>query len=91
MLHGMATVTVRVIPRSGRIEVARSAGGEVVVRVRAAPEGGRATAQAAAALASFLCIPKGAVTLRTGARSRTKVFALEGLSEERARRAFDAL
>jgi hypothetical protein len=48
MLHGeMATVTVRVVPRSGRTRGEASAAGDV--------------------------------SLRTGSRSRTKVFAVRGL------------
>jgi uncharacterized protein len=91
MLHAMATVTVRVIPRSGRTEVVRGPSDEIVVRVRAAPERGRATAEAAAALASFLGVPKTAVTLRTGPRSRVKIFALEGVSDDSLLAALDTL
>jgi uncharacterized protein YggU (UPF0235/DUF167 family) len=79
MLHGeMATVTVRVVPRSGRTRVEAGAAG-VVIRVRAAPEGGRATLEAAEALASAVGVPARDVSLRTGARSRTKVFDVRGL------------
>jgi hypothetical protein len=87
----MATVTVRVIPRSGRIQVERGPSGEVVVRVRAAPERGRATSEAAAALASVLGVPKSAVKLRSGSRSRTKIFDAEGVSTERLSEVIDAL
>jgi uncharacterized protein YggU (UPF0235/DUF167 family) len=81
MLHGeMATVTVRVVPRSGRTRVEAGAAG-VVIRVRAAPEGGRATREAAEALATAVGVPARDVSLRTGARSRTKVFDVRGLDE----------
>jgi uncharacterized protein YggU (UPF0235/DUF167 family) len=80
MLHlDMATITVRVTPRSGRTVVEGGAGG-VIVRVRAAPEGGRATAEAARALAERLGVPKTRVRLRSGVRSRTKTFDVDGLS-----------
>ena len=80
MLHRvMATITVRVTPRSGRTAVERGPSG-VAIRVRAAPEGGRATAEATAALAHALGVPRTAVRLRSGERSRTKVFEIEGLS-----------
>jgi hypothetical protein len=80
MLHaGMGTVTVRVTPRSGRTAVEATAGG-VVVRVRAAPEGGRATEEARQALAEALGVPASGVSLRSGARSRTKVFEVNGLT-----------
>jgi uncharacterized protein YggU (UPF0235/DUF167 family) len=87
----MTTVTVRVIPRSARIQVERGPSGEVVVRVRAAPERGRATSEAAAALASVLGVPKSAVKLRSGSRSRTKIFDAEGVSTERLGQVIDAL
>lgn len=81
MLHGgMATVTVRVVPRSGRTAIEAGAGG-LIARVRAAPEGGKATEEARRALAEALGIPPSRVLLRTGARSRTKVFEVEGMSE----------
>ncbi len=90
MLHlDMATITVRVAPRSGRTAVESGPDG-VVVRVRAAPEGGRATEEAARALAEELGVPRTRVRLRSGARSRTKTFDVDGLSaqdlEQRMRR-----
>jgi uncharacterized protein YggU (UPF0235/DUF167 family) len=82
MLHAVMTlVTVRVVPRSGRTNVAAEDDGRVVIRVRSAPEGGRATAAAARALADALGVAPGRIALRSGARSRTKVFAIDGLSE----------
>ncbi len=80
MLHlDMASITVRVNPRSGRTAVENGPDG-LVVRVRAAPEGGRATDEAARALADAVGVPRTHVRLRSGARSRTKVFDVEGLS-----------
>ena len=80
MLHGdVGTVTVRVVPRSGRTRV--DAGDEgVVIRVRSPAEGGRATDEARRALASAVGVPPSSVRLRSGARSRTKVFEVDGLS-----------
>lgn len=76
----MATISVRVIPRSTRRTVDASAGG-VTVRVHSPPAGGRATQEARRALAEALGVPPARVTLRSGVRSRSKVFAVEGLSE----------
>ena len=82
MLHGkMASVTVRVVPRARRPGVEAGPDG-VVVPVQAAPEGGRATEQARLALAGALGLPTSHVLLRTGARSRTKVFEVRGLDVE---------
>jgi uncharacterized protein len=86
MLHAVMTlVTVRVVPRSGRTVVSVGDGERVVIRVRSAPEGGRATAEAARALADALGVAPGRIGLRSGARSRTKVFAVDGLAEPEVR------
>ena len=75
MLHAaMDTFTVRVVPRSGRTTVREEADGTLTIRVRAAPVDGAATREAAKALAAHLGLPASAVRLRTGHRSRTKVF-----------------
>jgi uncharacterized protein len=55
-----------------------------VVRVRAAPEGGRATEQARRALAEALGVPGSAVGLHRGTRSRAKVFEVAGLGQPEA-------
>jgi len=70
----MGAISVRVVPRSGRTSVEEGADGVLVIHVRSAPEGGRATAEAAKALAAHLGVPPSRVRLRTGARSRYKVF-----------------
>ena len=80
-----AIITVRVVPRAGRTTLERR-GDVLVMRVRAAPEGGKATAEAAAALAEALAVHKGAVRLRTGVRSRVKTFHVDGLSQAEAER-----
>ena len=76
----MTRVTVRVVPRAGRTAVALDDRG-IVVRVRAAPERGRATEEARRALASAVGLPPSAVTLRSGAAARTKVFEIDGLGQ----------
>jgi len=81
----MALVTVTVTPRSGRTSVEAGPDG-IRVRVRAAPEGGRATREAAAALADALGVARSAVRLRSGARSRTKRFEVDGLAQAEAER-----
>ena len=75
----MGRITLRVVPRSGRTKVEVGAD-EVVVRVRSAPERGRATDEAARALADALDIAPGRVQLRSGARSRRKTFDVEGMT-----------
>jgi uncharacterized protein len=80
MLYDVATVTVRVVPRSPRPRVERRADG-VVLRVRSPAEEGRATEEARRLLAKAMAVPRSAVSLRTGARSTTKVFDVGGLTE----------
>jgi len=82
----MGRITVRVVPRSARTGVDGGPEGPLI-RVRAAPEGGRATAEAARALATALGVPPSAVRLIRGGRSRIKTFAVEGLSDEALREA----
>jgi uncharacterized protein len=79
MLYDVTTLTVRVVPRSSRAAAERDRG-ELVLRVRAPAEGGRATEEARRLLAESLGVPRSAVTLRRGVRSRTKIFQVEGLA-----------
>jgi len=79
----MGLVTVRVGPRSSRTSVGLVDRG-ILVRVRAAPEDGRATEEARRALAEALGVPGSGVSLRRGGRSRTKVFEVEGLDQRQA-------
>jgi hypothetical protein len=77
----MGAVTVRVVPRSGRVAVEVGEQG-VTVRVRAAPEGGRATEQARRALADALHVAPSRITLVRGARTRVKTFEIAGLTAD---------
>lgn len=76
-------VAVRVTPGASRARV----GGvwrrgddapRLVVRVPEAPEGGRATAAVATALAAAFGVAKSAVTLKQGGASRLKTYLVEG-------------
>ena len=78
-------VEARVVPRSRpRCEVVE---GRLVIGVAAAPVGGAATGEARRALAKVLGVAASKVKLERGARSRTKVFSIEGISVSAARRA----
>jgi len=79
----VGSLTVRVVPRSQRARVEVSTEG-IVVRVRAAPEGGRATEEARKALADALGSPPSEVTLRRGRRAREKVFDLARMTKAEA-------
>jgi uncharacterized protein YggU (UPF0235/DUF167 family) len=78
-----------VTPRSARPGVGPGRDGPEI-RVRAAPEAGRANAEAARALAIAVGVPPTAVSLVRGGRSRVKTFAVEGVSDEALRDALSA-
>ena len=71
-------MTVRVRPGAGRTAVGGEHGGALVVRVAARAVDGRATEAALAALAAAFGVRRSAVTLVTGATSRTKVVDVAG-------------
>jgi len=77
----MATITVRVTPRSSKpgVEVRD---GRVVVRVASPPVDGRATEEARRSLARALGVAPTRVRLRSGAAAREKVFEVGGLTDE---------
>jgi len=78
------TVAVGVIPRSPRPGVVVEERG-LVIRVRAAPEGGRATEEARRRLAEALGVSPSTVRLRTGMTSRAKTFEVAVLGPEDVR------
>jgi hypothetical protein len=74
-------IAVRVTPRSSRdaIEGVDEAG-ELRVRVTAPPADGAANAAVVKLLAKTLGVPKGAVTLASGATSRHKRLRIDGVA-----------
>jgi uncharacterized protein len=78
-----ALITARVRPRSRPGLEASEAG--LMISVAAPPVEGRATEEARRVLAGALGVAPNALRLRTGKRSRTKVFLVVGLSSDEAR------
>ena len=76
-------VTLRVRPGAGRTAVGGAHGGALVVRVSAPAVDGRATEAALAAVAEAFGVRRRAVTLVSGATSRTKVVDVEGGDPQR--------
>lgn len=76
----MGVISVRVSPRDPRPGVELTSAG-LKVRVSSAPEDGRATEEARRLLASALGVPPSRVSLKAGARSRAKLFEVEGIDE----------
>ena len=71
-------VTVRVRPGASRPGVGGEHDGALVVRVSARAVDGAATAAALAAVAAAFGVPRGAVSLMSGASSRTKILDVAG-------------
>jgi uncharacterized protein YggU (UPF0235/DUF167 family) len=74
----MVRITVRVRPGSAHPGVGGEHDGALVVRVSARAVDGQATAAALAAVAAAFGVRRRAVTLVTGASSRTKIVDVAG-------------
>ena len=74
-----ADLHVRVQPRAKRDEVVGERGGALVVRVTAPPVDGRANEAVCALVAKRVGVPKSAVSVVRGARSRDKVVRIAGI------------
>lgn len=74
-----ATLVLRVTPRSGAPGIGPWRGGVLEVRVAQQPIDGAANTAALAAVAAALDVPRSAVRLVGGARSRHKRVAVAGL------------
>lgn len=77
---------IKVVPRAGREEIAGERDGCVLVRVRAAPEDGRANAAVRRLIAARLGVRVAEVELLRGERSRRKTVRIAGLAAAEARR-----
>jgi len=76
------TLTLRVTPRSPVPRVGPWRDGILQVRVARPPAGGEATAAALVAVAAALDVPRSAVRLVQGARSRHKRVVVVGLTAD---------
>jgi len=76
------TIAVRVVPRASRDEISEVLDNALKVRLQAPPLEGKANAALVRFLSKVLNIPKGHVSIRTGAKGRNKQVLLKGLSAE---------
>ena|SRR2546430_13145300 len=79
-------LSLKVVPKSSRNAVAGWVGDLLKVCVTAPPEHGKANAAVIETLARTLGVPRGAVRIIAGTRSRRKVVDVEGLDEHEVRR-----
>ncbi len=77
----VATLVLRVTPRSTTPGVGPWRDGVLHVRVRRPPTEGQATAAVLVAVAAALGVPRSAVSLATGPRSRLKRVTVDGLTQ----------
>jgi uncharacterized protein YggU (UPF0235/DUF167 family) len=80
-------IAVRLTPRARADEIVGERGGVLLVRVVAAPEGGRANAALCRLLAKRAGVGVRSVSVVRGAVSREKIVRVEGISAEGLRRA----
>jgi uncharacterized protein (TIGR00251 family) len=78
-------ITVRVVPRSGHSGLAGTRDGAVLVRLHTAPADGAANAELIELIADALGVPKRAVSIASGIRSRRKTVHVSGVSEDHVR------
>jgi uncharacterized protein (TIGR00251 family) len=83
MIHptadGGVLIDVRVIPRAGRRGVSGTRGDALLVRLNAAPVDGAANAELLEVIAEALGVPKRAVSIVAGERSRQKRVRVEAI------------
>jgi uncharacterized protein (TIGR00251 family) len=79
------TLRIKAVPNSPKDQIVAWVGDSLKVRVRAPPTDGKANERLCAFMAEQLSLPKGAVSVSSGASSREKRLAILGLSEEEAR------
>src|SRR5688572_1196850 len=78
-------IDVRVIPRATKAGIAGIRDGALLVRLHAPPVEGAANDELIEILAAALGVPRRAVTILSGARSRNKRVAVAGMTPEAAR------
>jgi uncharacterized protein (TIGR00251 family) len=76
-----ALIDVRVIPRASKAGIAGMRGDAILVRLTAPPVEGAANAELIDVLADALGVPRRAVSIVGGERSRQKRVRVEGLTQ----------
>src|SRR5687767_4173482 len=75
-------ISVRVVPRAGRSEIAGVRSGALLVRLNAPPVDGAANAELIEVLADAIGVPRRAVSIVAGERARQKRVRIEGVTQD---------
>jgi uncharacterized protein (TIGR00251 family) len=78
-------ITVRVAPRAARSGIAGTRDDALLVRLNAAPADGAANAELVSIIAETMSVPRRAVSLSAGEKSRRKIVRVSGVSLDEAR------
>lgn len=73
-------VSVRAVPNARKTEIVGLHSEALKIKIKAVPEDGKANEELCTFLAHKLSLPKSAVSLRSGATSRSKTVLVKGLS-----------
>lgn len=82
----MAILRVHIVPNAKVDSIAGEYGDAVKIKLRAPAVEGKANAALVRFLAGQLEVPRHAIVLRSGQRSRDKLIRINGLTKEEARR-----
>jgi uncharacterized protein len=74
-----ASLTIRVVPRAKKTEVAGTRDGALLVRLTSPPVDNAANEELVALIAEQLNVPKRAVTIASGERGRLKRVTVDGI------------
>lgn len=79
-----ARIHVRVTPRAVRDEIVARIGGDLLIRVTAPPDGGRANEAVCRLVAKSIGVPKSALDVVRGHTARHKAIDIAGVSQREA-------
>jgi len=91
MIGRMATLRVHVVPNANSDCVVGEHGGAIKIKLRAPAVEGKANTALVRFLAEQMKLPRRAIVLQSGQRSRDKLLRIDGLSEEEVRRRWRAV
>ena len=79
---GSVTFWLKIKPRASRERLRRGPQGELILEVHAPPTAGQANEACARFLAEVVGLPRGAIEIRAGKKSRRKLIRISGGSPE---------